>query len=145
MTAAHIKWLPKADVPFLCVPERSPISATSLSLLTTGTLNRTDKKSELLNDRRFTANQFILAPSPLRTDILCVTSSLSRGVCPLWLGLALVKCTYRTYSLLLKVLPCAQVLCQYRLWKAVHTNLTYLMLQRQLSHLNDRKLDRRQL
>jgi hypothetical protein len=29
-----------------------------------------------------------------------------------------------------------QVLCQYRLCKADHAYLTYLMLQRQLSHLN---------
>jgi hypothetical protein len=33
-----------------------------------------------------------------------------------------------------------QVLCQYRLWKLNHAYLTYLMLQRQLSHLNGRKL-----
>jgi hypothetical protein len=34
-----------------------------------------------------------------------------------------------------------QVLCQYRLYGADHAYLTYLMLQRQLSHLNGRKLD----
>jgi hypothetical protein len=33
-----------------------------------------------------------------------------------------------------------QVLWQYRLYKADHTFLTYLMLQRHLSHLNGRKL-----
>jgi hypothetical protein len=36
-------------------------------------------------------------------------------------------------------------LCQYRLCKADHSYLTYLILQRQLSHLNGRKLDRRQV
>jgi hypothetical protein len=38
-----------------------------------------------------------------------------------------------------------QVLCQSRLCKADHAYLTYLMLQRQLSHLNGRKLDHRQV
>jgi hypothetical protein len=38
-----------------------------------------------------------------------------------------------------------QVLCQYRLYKADHAYLTYLMLQRQLSHLNDRKLHHHQI
>jgi hypothetical protein len=35
----------------------------------------------------------------------------------------------------------SQVLCQCRLCRADHDNLTYLMLQLQLSHLNGRKLD----
>jgi hypothetical protein len=38
-----------------------------------------------------------------------------------------------------------QVLCQPRICKADHAYLTYLTLQRQLSHLNGRKLDRRQV
>jgi hypothetical protein len=38
-----------------------------------------------------------------------------------------------------------QVLCQYRLCKADHAYLTYLMLQRQLIHLNGLKLDHRQV
>jgi hypothetical protein len=37
-----------------------------------------------------------------------------------------------------------QVLCQSRLCKADHACLTYLMLQRQLSHLNGRKIYVRQ-
>jgi hypothetical protein len=37
-----------------------------------------------------------------------VTSSLTRGwVCLLWMGFAFVKCMYRTYSMLLKILPFA--------------------------------------
>jgi hypothetical protein len=37
-----------------------------------------------------------------------VTYSLTRGlVCLLWICFAFVKCTYRTYSMLLKILPCA--------------------------------------
>jgi hypothetical protein len=39
----------------------------------------------------------------------------------------------------------AQVLCQYRLYRADHAYLTYLMLQRQLSHFNGLKLDHRQV
>jgi hypothetical protein len=36
----------------------------------------------------------------------CVTSSLMRGwVCLLWICLAFVKCKYRTYSMILKILP----------------------------------------
>jgi hypothetical protein len=38
-----------------------------------------------------------------------------------------------------------QVLCQSRLWEADDVYLTYLMVQRQLSHLKSRKLDRRQV
>jgi hypothetical protein len=46
--------------------------------------------------------------------------------------------------MLLKILVhYIQVLCQSRLCKADHVYLTYLMLQRQLSHLNGCKLDRR--
>jgi hypothetical protein len=46
-------------------------------------------------------------------------------------------------AMLLKILPFAlhQVLCQYRLCKADHTYLTNLMLQRQSSQLNGRKID----
>jgi hypothetical protein len=77
-----------------------------------------------------------------------VTSSLIRGwVYLLLIGFAFVKCTYRTYSLLLKFLHLhyIQVLRQWRLWEAVHTYLTYLMLQRQTSHLRGCKLDRCQI
>jgi hypothetical protein len=52
--------------------------------------------------------------------------------------LSFVKYTYRTCSMLLKILPCAlytSPLCQSRLPKA-DVYLTYLMLQRQLIHLN---------
>jgi hypothetical protein len=38
-----------------------------------------------------------------------------------------------------------EVLCQYRLCRADHAYLTYLMLRRQPSHLNSRKLDHRQV
>jgi hypothetical protein len=53
-----------------------------------------------------------------------------------------VKGTYRTYSMLLFFrLHYIQTFCQYRLCKADHAYLTYLMLQRQVSHLNGHKLD----
>jgi hypothetical protein len=61
----------------------------------------------------------------------------------------IVKCMYRIYSTLLKMFAFCilyvQVLCQYRLYKADHAQLTYLMLRRQLSNLNGRKLDHRQV
>jgi hypothetical protein len=38
-----------------------------------------------------------------------------------------------------------QVLYQYRLCRPDHAYVTYLMLQRQLGHLNGRKLDYRQV
>jgi hypothetical protein len=77
-------------------------------------------KSKLLYDWRFTANQSVLGQTPweprpetffstepLRSQSY-VSSSLTRGwVCLLWKGLPFVKCTYRTYSMLLKILPCA--------------------------------------
>jgi hypothetical protein len=117
--------------------------------------------SESVYDWRFTANRFILAPSPLRITIrdfflqlnpcghsLYVAPSLTRGRdCLLWTGFAFVKCTYRTYSMLLKILAFALYtsLCQYRLCKSDHAYLTYIILQRQISHLNSRKIDRRQV
>jgi hypothetical protein len=54
---------------------------------------------------------------------------------------ASVSHIYRSF--LLEILPCAlyKLHCQYRLCKADHIYLTYLMLQLQLSHLGFRKLD----
>jgi hypothetical protein len=43
---------------------------------------------------------------------------------------------------IIEILPLA---LQYRLCKAEYAYLTYLMLQRQLSHLNGSKLDHRQV
>jgi hypothetical protein len=70
-------------------------------------------ESELLYNWRFTANQFVLAPSSLRfmtrdfflqmnpcSHSSYVTTFLLRGkVCLLWIGLAFVKFMYRTYSM----------------------------------------------
>jgi hypothetical protein len=58
------------------------------------------------------------APSALRLStrywtlavivLMQQTSFLNRGWgCFLWIGFVFVKCTYRTYSMLLKILPCA--------------------------------------
>jgi hypothetical protein len=112
--------------------------------------------ARLLYDWRFTANQFVLAPNLLWTTTSlffyigyspCETYSLTRGwVCLLWICLPLSQVyvsqiyviknssLYNTYM---------YVLCQSRLCKAKHTYLIQLMLQRQLSHLSGRKLDRR--
>jgi hypothetical protein len=79
-----------------------------------------ESESELLYDWRFTANHFVLAPSPLRIttrDFFFLrlnpcghspyVTSLMRGwVCLLWTCFACVKCTYRAYSMLLKILRC---------------------------------------
>jgi hypothetical protein len=51
-----------------------------------------------------------------------------------------IACYWKFFSL-----HYIQVLCQYRLWKTDHTYLMYLMLKRQISHLNCRKLDHRQV
>jgi hypothetical protein len=77
-----------------------------------------------------------------------VTSSLTSGwVWLLWIVSALVECRHRTYSMSLKILPFA--LYTSPLWaqdcKADHAYLTYLLLQRQRSHLNGRNLGRRQV
>jgi hypothetical protein len=53
---------------------------------------------------------------------------------------ALIECYWK--FLLLRYM---QVLCQYRLYRVDHARLTYLMLQRQLIHLNGRKLDHRKV
>jgi hypothetical protein len=116
-------------------------------------------KSKPLYDWRFTANQIVLAPTPwdsrpetffqLNTCSYSpyVTSSLTRGwVCLLWVCLALSSVHFAHTACYWKffLLHYIQVLCQYRLCKADHAYLTYLMLQRQLSHSNGRKLDHRQ-
>jgi hypothetical protein len=101
-------------------------------------------KSELLYDWRFTANQFVLASSPLRptarhffqlnscANSPYVTSSLTiRWVCLLWICLAFrqvyishIKHVIENFFLL----HYTQVLCQYRVYRANHAYFTYLML-----------------
>jgi hypothetical protein len=54
--------------------------------------------------------------------------------------IALTACYWKVFFL-----HYTQVLCQSRLYTAEHAYITYLMLQRQLSHLNGRKLDHRQV
>jgi hypothetical protein len=100
----------RRTLPFLWVPELSLASATSNSRLTVSlrTLSRpleSESESELHNEWRFTANQFVLPPSRLRittTDYFfqltrCgnspyVTSSLTRRwVCRLQLLLVLAS------------------------------------------------------
>jgi hypothetical protein len=112
---------------------------------------------ELFYNWQFTTKQFVLAQAPWDSppDFFfflqlntCgrspyVTSTLTRGwVCLLWIGFNFVKCTYRTYSMLLKILLVhyIQILCQSRLCRD-HSYLMYLMLQQQLSHLNSHNLD----
>jgi hypothetical protein len=54
--------------------------------------------------------------------------------------IALIACYWEFFHL-----HYIQVLYQCRLWKADHAYLTYLMLQRHLSHLNGRKIGHRQV
>jgi hypothetical protein len=102
-------------------PQLSGSNRNSSQRLTHSLLAATESESQLLYDWRFTANQFFLAPSPLKITTRnfffqlnpCghnpyVTSSLTRAwVSPLWVGLTFVKYTYRTYSMLLKILAFA--------------------------------------
>jgi hypothetical protein len=78
-----------------------------------------------------------------------VASSMTiRWVCLLRIGFAFVKCTYRTYSRLLKILPFAKYtspLSVQALESRSYVYLTCLILQRQLNHLNGRKLHHRQV
>jgi hypothetical protein len=113
----------------------------------------TNSKSKSLYDWRFTANQFVLARSSLRFTIRdfflrlnpCgqsphVTSSPTKGwVYLLWICLSFFKCSYLTYSMLLKILASAlyiQILCQSRLCKADHAYLTANSIQSQLAWFN---------
>jgi hypothetical protein len=96
------------------------ISADPHQRSTLKDLSKTKSKSKLLYYWRFAAHYFVLAPNPLRLTTgeflqlnSCghspyVTSPLEK------MGLALMnsawpffKCTYRTYSMLLKILPFA--------------------------------------
>jgi hypothetical protein len=115
-------------------------------------------EADLFHCWRFTAYQFVLAPSPSRLTTVfflllkstghspCVPSSLMRGsVCVLWLCLALsnvriagVECYYKFF-----LVHCVPVLCQSRLCNAHHAFITYRVLQQQSRHLNGRKLDLR--
>jgi hypothetical protein len=117
-------------------------------------------ESEFLYDCRFPANQFVLAPSHLRPTTRLfflqlnpwgrspyVTFPLTtEWVCLLRIGFTPVKCTiahiayYRKFFLVHYI----QVLSQSRLCKT-DVYLTFLMLQRQLNHLNSCKPDRRQV
>jgi hypothetical protein len=116
--------------------------------------------SELLYDWRLTTNQFVWAPGPWDPwpEIFfqlnsCgnnpyITSSLTRW----WMYLVNMLCfsssvhfahitCYRKFLLT----HYTQVLCQYGLYIADHVWISYLLLQRQLSHLNGCKLDHLQV
>jgi hypothetical protein len=103
----------EGQVPVFIYPRNSvaqlyPQALDSLSITS-------KSQSKLLYDWRFTANQFVLRittrgfiqPNPCGNSPY-VTCSLTRGwVTLLWRGLAFVKCTYGTCSMLLNVLPFA--------------------------------------
>jgi hypothetical protein len=126
------------------------------------TLSKVKAKSKLLYDWRFLPPISCLGVKPLETHNwrlffqlkACghspyVTSSLTRRWFRLlWIGLTFRQvCVSHIYHVNWNffLLHYTQVLCQFRLCKAEHTYLTYLTLQRQISHLNGRKLDHRQV
>jgi hypothetical protein len=93
-----------------------------------------ESESELLNDWRFTANQFVLAPSSLRFTTRAfflqlnpyATSSLTWGwLCILWICLAFVSYIACYWKFLL--LCYIRVFCQSRLCKTDHVYLTCLL------------------
>jgi hypothetical protein len=120
---------------------------------------KSKSKSKLLYDWRFTASQFVLVSSPLRLTMrefffqlnlcshsTCVTLSDEKMGLSLMnmLGLSSsvrIAHTRIPYYWKFFHLHYIQVLCQYRLYKADHAYLTYLILQRQLSRLNRHELD----
>jgi hypothetical protein len=78
--------------------------------------------------------------------ITYVPFSPMRGwVCLLWTALPFVKCTYHTYSMLSKILPYTLHTSplSVQAFQSRSCYLIYLLLQRQLRHLNSCKLDRR--
>jgi hypothetical protein len=121
----------------LCTP-----SSQSQSYFTTGCLSPSVRHGVKLletNDKRF----FPLT-EPLLYSSLCNTFSNEKMDLSLMnmLGLsasARIALWHVTEKMLL--LHYTQFLCQYRLCRAYHAYLPYLMLQRQLNHLNGRKLD----
>jgi hypothetical protein len=103
------------------------------------------RESELLYDWRFTANHFVLASSPMRlttrdffffnlnpcdhSPYVTLSDEKMRLSVMNMLGLsssvliAYITCYWKFFFL-----HYIQVLCQYRLYKAVHACLTYLIL-----------------
>jgi hypothetical protein len=119
-------------------------------------------KLELLYDWRFTARQFLLSSGPLRPttrDFFFSTELLRQwSLCSILsdekMGLSLMNTFGLSSNVPIAHVACCrkvlllhytQVLCQCRLYRADHAYLTYLLLQRQLSYLNGRKLDHRQV
>jgi hypothetical protein len=118
-------------------PKQRPLLLTSLPAGDCACQIR--NKTQLLYDWRFTANQFVLVPSPLgltSNDFFFnwTLAIIALMKYPLWWDVFVsyecvwpfVKCTCRTYSMLLKILPFA--LSQSRLCKADQAYVKDLML-----------------
>jgi hypothetical protein len=113
-------------------------------------------KSKLLYDWRFTANQFVLASRSLRPMPTAYFFNWTLAVISLCnilsdekIGLSLMNMLGFLSNVRIAHIACywkffllhyIQVLCQSWLCKVAHACLTYLMPQRQLRHLNGRKL-----
>jgi hypothetical protein len=142
-TAKHVNRLQLNDC-YICV-RFNPLKSKS------------ESESEWLYDWRFTANQFVLAPSPLRfttRDFFATEPLRLYSICNILsdkkMGLSVMNMLGLSSSVCIARIACywkllllyfTQVLCQSRFCKADHVCATYLMLQRQLSHLNGRELE----
>jgi hypothetical protein len=122
-----------------------PLTSVLISLpagnyLTHNPWQQSEPESKLFYDVWITANRFILASSPLRftnrnisflqlnpcSHSPYVTSSLMRGwVCLLWISFAFVKCPYCTYSMQLKIHPCALYTCPLSVQAFMVSELLY--------------------
>jgi hypothetical protein len=106
--------------PALPSAARLPTDKLQIQLSILNWLLESESESQLQYDWRLISNQFVLAlntssswpeiffaTEPLQASSY-VTSSLTRGlVCLLWISFDFVKCTYRTYSMLLEIRPFA--------------------------------------
>jgi hypothetical protein len=106
------------------------------------------RQSLRLGAKPLETQEFFFSTEPLRSQSLCNILSDEK------MGLSLMNMLGLSSSVRITHIVCywkfflvhyTQVLCQSRLCKANHAYLTYLMLQRKLSHVNGRKLDRRQV
>jgi hypothetical protein len=107
------------------------------------------RQSVLLRDKPLeTHDNTFFATEPLRSESLCNILSDDR------MGLSLMNMLGLSSNVIIAhiefywkffILHYIHVLCEYRLCKPDRAYLTYLMLQRQFSHLDDGMLDHRQV
>jgi hypothetical protein len=108
-----------------------------------------ESESKLLHDWQFIGNHDgrLFQPNHWSRSSFVTSSRTRRWICLLWICLTLssVRIAHVAFCWKSFHVQCIQVLSQSRLCKADHAYRTYLMLQRQLSHLNCCKLGYRQV